>query len=53
VPFYGGLGWERLDETVRFDQSVGTEKWAEEAMILTCTARTWPAGPVNLCGPPW
>jgi aminoglycoside 2'-N-acetyltransferase I len=53
VRFYRGLGWERLSETVRYDQSGGKEDWAEEAMILPCTDRAWPKGAVDLCGPPW
>lgn len=53
APFYRGLGWETVRGPVTFDQPGRKEQWAEETMVLQCTERDWPSGPIDLRGLPW
>lgn len=53
IPFYEALGWQRITAPVTFDQPGGSTRWRGETMILPCTDRSWPEGPVDLCGLPW
>lgn len=53
VAYYQKTGWQLVQGPVEFEQSSGRLIWREEAMVLPCRRRQWPAGIVDLCGPPW
>ena len=53
VPWYCKLGWRHVNAPLTFDQPSGRVRWDEEVMVLACTDRAWPAGPIDLCGLPW
>ena len=53
VPWYCELGWRHVNAPLTFDQPSGRVGWDEEVMVLPCTDRAWPAGPIDLCGLPW
>jgi GNAT superfamily N-acetyltransferase len=53
VPFYGRLGWQRIDAPVEFDQPGGRQVNEINTMVLPLRGRPWPAGDVDLCGLPW
>ena len=53
VPYYEKLGWQLVQGPVEFDQPSGKVVWEEEAMVLPCRRKQWPAGIIDLCGPPW
>jgi GNAT superfamily N-acetyltransferase len=58
VPFYRSLGWAVLPGPVSCAQPEGTVSYTEAfpelpAMALAPPGRPLPAGPVDLCGPPW
>ncbi|MBN2311846.1 MAG: GNAT family N-acetyltransferase [Candidatus Hydrogenedentes bacterium] len=53
VPMYARLGWQVVPGPMVFAQSTGMETWHEAVMVLPCTARDWPEGLIDLCGPPW
>jgi len=53
VPWYCTLDWRRVKAPLSFWQAGGKVRWDEEAMVLACTERVWPEGPIDLCGLPW
>jgi GNAT superfamily N-acetyltransferase len=54
LPFYGRLGWQRIDAPVAFDQPGGRRQVNEiNTMVLPLRGKAWPAGDVDLRGLPW
>jgi len=53
APFYRKLGWDCIEAPLTFDQPSGKVGWDEEVMVLPCAERSWPEGPIDLCGLPW
>jgi len=53
VPFHCKLDWRHVSAPLTFDQPSGKVRWDEKVMVLPCTDRAWPAGPIDLCGLPW
>jgi GNAT superfamily N-acetyltransferase len=53
VPFYGALGWERIEDEITIEQPGGAVKSPMGAMILSCRENCWPGGAVNLNSLPW
>ena len=53
APWYCELDWRHVNAPLTFDQPSGRVGWDEEVMVLPCTDRSWPEGPIDLCGLPW
>lgn len=53
VPFYGRLGWARVNARVTFAQPEGSTTSPLPLMAAELGVRTWPEGPVDLRGLPW
>lgn len=50
---YARIGWVPVPGPTRFSQSPGTHSYPGDTMILRCSDRDWPPGPIDLCGLPW
>lgn len=53
APVYGKLGWKIVDGPTTFDQPSGKTIFPRLTMILESGEKSWPKGPVDLCGLPW
>ena len=53
ISFYRQLGWQPIDGPLTFQQPSGPVVYPGAALVLPCTGRVWPGGPVDLCGLPW
>lgn len=55
VHFYQSLGWKVVDAPTTIAQSTGKRLFSDIMIVMTCacTERSWPSGPIDLCGPPW
>lgn len=53
LPFYGRLGWQRIDAPVSFEQPGGSRVNEINTMVLPLHGRPWPPGAVDLRGLPW
>ena len=53
VPFYQGLGWQRVKDPVEVEQPSGRVVFPLAVMVLPCKGQDWPAGPVDLDSLPW
>ena len=53
LPFYGRLGWHKIEAPVGFEQPGGRQFNEINTMVLPLRDRPWPAGEVDLCGLPW
>jgi GNAT superfamily N-acetyltransferase len=51
--FYRGAGWGTVDDPVVVEQRGQKVPWEGVVMVRSCGNRTWPGGPIDLCGPPW
>ena len=52
-PFYARQGWRALEDEVEIDQPDGKIIWSYRVMVKPCGERVWPAGRVEVGGPPW
>jgi GNAT superfamily N-acetyltransferase len=51
---YGRLGWRPAGVAMRFDQPDGTHGYTiDRPMYLPLSTRVWPAGEIDMNGPPW
>ena len=54
LPFYGGLGWERIhNEIVVIHPQDGKKPWPREVMIYRFSDRGWPPGTIDLDSEPY
>jgi predicted acetyltransferase len=53
APVYARLGWEPVDGPTIFWQPGGKLTYPKLTMILECGRKSWPTGPIDLCGLPW
>jgi hypothetical protein len=53
MPYYSGLGWQRIADVLYFDQPGKKIKDEDPSMILPCRQTQWPSGPVDIAGYPW
>jgi predicted GNAT family N-acyltransferase len=53
APFYAGLGWQLVEETIEFEQPTGKTVSPFRVMVLPCGERVWPEGRVEVGGLPW
>lgn len=55
IPFYGRLGWQVVDESLLvIEQPGGKMDFPSIVMVWPChEGKEWPAGKIDLCGPPW
>ncbi|MBI4590181.1 MAG: hypothetical protein HY725_15215 [Candidatus Rokubacteria bacterium] len=53
APVYARIGWVPVPGPTWFAQSSGMRPYPAETMILKCSDRDWPPGPIDLCGLPW
>jgi predicted GNAT family N-acyltransferase len=52
-PFYAPQGWRLIEEEVEFEQPTGKVVWPYHIMVRPCGEHVWPAGRVEVAGPPW
>jgi len=53
APLYEKNGWRRVEGPTHFHRPGGIVICPDDTMTLKLTAREWPLGPIDLCGPPW
>ena len=53
APVYEKAGWIRVSGPTTFLQPSGMVTYPNDTMVLKLGARTWPDGPIDLCGNPW
>jgi hypothetical protein len=53
APVYAKLGWMSVDGPTVFWQPTGKLTYPKLTMILECGRKSWPPGPIDLCGLPW
>ena len=53
LPFYGRLGWQRVDGPTMIEVPWGRVPFPEETMVLPCRGVLWPGGETDLRGLPW
>ncbi len=51
---YGPLGWKVVADSLIYHQDGEARLMDDTAvMVFSCTNQPWPAGVIDLCGPPW
>jgi aminoglycoside 2'-N-acetyltransferase I len=54
VPFYARQGWRLVEDEVEFEQPSGKVVSSFRVMVRPCgEGREWPAGRIEVGGPPW
>lgn len=53
VPLYQRLAWKIVESPLVYDQPSGKVKHDLKTMVLCCSLKEWPEGPIDLCGFPW
>jgi len=53
LPYYGKLGWKLVSRSLWIGQERGKVNFPTPTMILPVGKDEWPAGEIDLCGPPW
>jgi len=53
APVYAKLGWETVEGPTRFMQPSGPATYRYLTMVMRFGERSWPGGPIDLCGLPW
>jgi predicted GNAT family N-acyltransferase len=53
VSFYAGLGWQRVDNPLVYEQPGGNVTTDDVVMVLLCNRDHFPEGEINLKGYPW
>jgi aminoglycoside 2'-N-acetyltransferase I len=53
TPVYAKLGWKAVDGPTTFSQPTGQMRYLHKTMVLKCGQKSWPPGPIYLCGLPW
>lgn len=52
LPFYGKLGWYKVESTVYFEQQSGSQIWEANVMLLSRSVQIFP-NVIDLNGLPW
>lgn len=53
VPFYERLGWTVVAGPLYYDQPDGKVIFEDVLMVFPCRGQVWPAGSIDVQGPPW
>jgi len=53
LPYYGKFGWKLVARQMWIGQPQGRVLYDALIMVLPLCSLDWPAGGIDLCGPPW